>query len=229
MLEIISFALLIGLTHALEADHLATLSNLSLREKNNINALRHGISWSVGHAITLLIVLIPLFMFGGGLSEEFLFCFEILACCILIYLGCKTILDISSNFRQNAWLKLTVLLNSIKSSKSFVRKHRRAIFQLGSWPLNHVSYQALIIGFIHGFAGASVIAVKLQNLVFDVGNLIFVACIFCFGITIAMVVFLKLFLIPIMFKVKSKPKILVSLHICLGVASIGAGLVLVLF
>ena len=228
MLEILPFALLLGLTHALEADHVTTVSNLSLNEKGNINATRHGISWSLGHAFTLLLVLFPLFIFEKGISEHVLIYFEYLACCILIYLGCKTILNTSKRYFKNIRHSASALWHQAFVILIFLRPARNGKYQLGSWYIKQVSYPALAIGLVHGFAGSSVIALKLQNLISDIGSLLYIVAVLSIGITVAMILFLKLFLVPLVWNATKRPSLLVVLHVCVGLASITAGLALVL-
>lgn len=48
--------LLLGCLHALEADHIVTVSNLVLSKDSLKNALRLALQWALGHSFTLLVL-----------------------------------------------------------------------------------------------------------------------------------------------------------------------------
>lgn len=50
---------LIGMQHALEADHVAAVSAIAARESSPRRIIRHGVVWGLGHTLTLL-------AFAGG-------------------------------------------------------------------------------------------------------------------------------------------------------------------
>ena len=58
MTAILFLGLLLGLQHALEADHLAAVASLSTRTDGVRGAVRQGAAWGMGHTLTL-------FVFGG--------------------------------------------------------------------------------------------------------------------------------------------------------------------
>lgn len=49
-------ALVVGLTHAFEADHLIAVSNIVTRRKNFSSAVKDGVFWGLGHTTTILII-----------------------------------------------------------------------------------------------------------------------------------------------------------------------------
>lgn len=58
MFSVLFLGLLLGLQHALEADHLAAVASLSTRSGTLGDAARQGAAWGIGHSVTLL-------LFGG--------------------------------------------------------------------------------------------------------------------------------------------------------------------
>lgn len=62
-------ALLLGLRHATDPDHLTAVSTLVLSERRGggRRALRLGLAWGAGHAVTLLALGLPVVVFGGAL------------------------------------------------------------------------------------------------------------------------------------------------------------------
>jgi ABC-type nickel/cobalt efflux system permease component RcnA len=56
--SILFLGFIIGMQHALEADHIAAIASLTTRNQSLAEAARKGAVWGVGHALTL-------FVFGG--------------------------------------------------------------------------------------------------------------------------------------------------------------------
>ena len=48
--------LFLGCLHALEADHIVTVSNLVLRKDSLKNSMRLALQWALGHSITLFVL-----------------------------------------------------------------------------------------------------------------------------------------------------------------------------
>ena len=49
----IVFGFLLGLQHALEADHIATVASIAADKRGTGRIVRHGALWGLGHALTL--------------------------------------------------------------------------------------------------------------------------------------------------------------------------------
>ena len=49
----IFFGFLLGLQHALEADHIATVASIAADKRGTSRIVRHGALWGLGHALTL--------------------------------------------------------------------------------------------------------------------------------------------------------------------------------
>lgn len=64
-------ALLLGLRHATDADHLTALSTLVLSddERGTRRAGRLGLAWGAGHAVTLIVLGLPVVLFNDALPE----------------------------------------------------------------------------------------------------------------------------------------------------------------
>lgn len=71
MTEALAVALLMGLRHATDPDHLTAVSTLILADERAATrrAGRLGIAWGLGHAVTLLALGLPLVLFGRHLPD----------------------------------------------------------------------------------------------------------------------------------------------------------------
>ena len=65
-------AILLGLRHATDPDHVAAVTTLvaSSRERATRHAARLGVAWGLGHAATLFLFGLPILLFGAYLPER---------------------------------------------------------------------------------------------------------------------------------------------------------------
>ena len=55
MLSLLFIGFLIGMRHALEADHIAAVATLATTTDSLKSAMRHGAVWGMGHTLTLFV------------------------------------------------------------------------------------------------------------------------------------------------------------------------------
>jgi high-affinity nickel permease len=55
MFAILSLGFLLGMQHALEADHIAAVSSIAARRSDIGDIVKHGLTWGLGHTLTLFI------------------------------------------------------------------------------------------------------------------------------------------------------------------------------
>ncbi|WP_024517116.1 urease accessory protein [Bradyrhizobium sp. Tv2a-2] len=59
MFAILGLGFLLGMQHALEADHIAAVSSIAARRSEVADIVKHGLTWGFGHTVTL-------FLFAGA-------------------------------------------------------------------------------------------------------------------------------------------------------------------
>ena len=84
---LIAFGCLIGMQHALEADHLAAVAALSRNRSSRRAMLLRGSAWGLGHTVTLLIVCSALWLLGGTISPRTEALLEFIAGGMIVLLG----------------------------------------------------------------------------------------------------------------------------------------------
>jgi high-affinity nickel permease len=72
LLVVVGVAVLLGLRHATDPDHLAAVTTLvtSKRERGSESAARLGLAWGIGHATTLFAFGLPIVLFKAYLPER---------------------------------------------------------------------------------------------------------------------------------------------------------------
>jgi len=53
MFGVLGLGFLLGMQHALEADHIAAVSSIAARRSNVGDIVSHGLTWGLGHTLTL--------------------------------------------------------------------------------------------------------------------------------------------------------------------------------
>ncbi|MBO8171332.1 MAG: urease accessory protein UreH [Bacillaceae bacterium] len=87
MLSVFLFGLILGLKHALEADHVIAVSTMATRQSGFKKAALTGIYWGAGHTTTIFLMGLPVFLFKTHLPADMAVGFEFVVGLMLLYLG----------------------------------------------------------------------------------------------------------------------------------------------
>jgi nickel/cobalt exporter len=79
--------LLLGIRHAGDADHVATIATVVVGRSNLLGAIRTAILWGLGHSLTFFAVGLAIVVFGLHLPAEFETGVELAIACSLLVLG----------------------------------------------------------------------------------------------------------------------------------------------
>lgn len=228
MTSILLFGLVIGMQHALEADHVAALSSISTGTRSVRRIATHGAVWGLGHSLTLLIfagaaVFLDL-RFGDNLAHAM----ECVVGVMLILLGGQVL------FRL--WRSRVHVHSHRHSDGKFhfhVHSHRGE--NTAHDPDRHVHTHAsklpvrtLVVGMVHGLAGSAALVVLTASTVQDpVMGLLYVA-LFGLGSIAGMTVLSSLLAIPLAWTAQALTWAHRSLQAAVGVATITLGLLLLM-
>lgn len=87
MLSILALGFLIGMRHALEADHVAAVATLTSQTKSVREAVPLGLLWGVGHTVTLFIFCSAALLLGTIIPDDLARILELAVGVMLIVLG----------------------------------------------------------------------------------------------------------------------------------------------
>ena len=71
MFGILGLGFLLGMQHALEADHIAAVSSIAARRSQVGDIVRHGLTWGLGHTLTLFAFAGAAILLGHAIPEAF--------------------------------------------------------------------------------------------------------------------------------------------------------------
>lgn len=70
MLSILGLGFVVGMQHALEADHVAAVSSIAARRSGLRDIVKHGVTWGLGHSITLFLFAGAALVLGATISDD---------------------------------------------------------------------------------------------------------------------------------------------------------------
>src|ERR1700749_4994255 len=69
MFAILGLGFLLGMQHALEADHIAAVSSIAARRSHVSDIVKHGLTWGLGHTLTLFVFAGVAILLGRAIPE----------------------------------------------------------------------------------------------------------------------------------------------------------------
>jgi ABC-type nickel/cobalt efflux system permease component RcnA len=70
MFGILGLGFLLGMQHALEADHIAAVSSIAVRRTHVGDIVKHGLTWGLGHTLTLFAFAGAAILLGHAIPEH---------------------------------------------------------------------------------------------------------------------------------------------------------------
>jgi ABC-type nickel/cobalt efflux system permease component RcnA len=157
MFGVLILGLLVGLQHAMEADHLAAVASLTTRSRNMREAARLGTAWGVGHTLTLVLFGGGVLLLGATVHEQFVLWLEAAVGLMLIALGSDVLLRL--------WRRRVHFHSHRHGQQTHFHAHSHG--GQGSHaedPHQHthtasLPVRSLLVGMMHGMAGSAALVV----------------------------------------------------------------------
>ena len=216
---------LIGMQHAMEADHVAAVASLVTRNRSLIETIRQGIAWGTGHALTL-------FLFGGFVlvmdklvPERIAQGLELAVGFMLVLLGADVLRRlIRERFHFHTHRHGDTLhfhAHSHKSGQAHAddpHKHEHP----GTFPL-----RALFVGMMHGMAGSAALIILALNTVSSITQGIAYIALFGVGSILGMAILAAVISLPLRYSPRGMTWAHNGLKVAVGIITIGLGCILI--
>ena len=152
---ILIFGFVLGLRHAVEADHLAAVSTIVAERKSLFSSALVGGFWGVGHTLSLLLVGVFVIILKLQITESVESWLEAGVGAMLVILG--------ANALRNLWKKETIHIHAHEhGSREHIHVHAHE--KAGSAESHHLarlSPRSLAVGMVHGLAGSAALMLLL--------------------------------------------------------------------
>jgi hypothetical protein len=157
MFGILGLGFLLGMQHALEADHIAAVSSIAARRSHVADIVKHGLTWGLGHTLTLFVFAGAAILLGHRIPESVARPIETAVGLMLVGLGSHVLWRLwrdRVHFHQHGHGDGTVHFHA-HSHAGETAPHTRA---------THVHdhgfrWRTLLVGLMHGMAGSAALLV----------------------------------------------------------------------
>lgn len=195
MEEIVSITLaglVLGVTHALDADHIAAVSTIVSEKKKVVESAALGVIWGFGHTATLLIAVVGMLALGFKLPELILENAEIAVGIMLLVLGALSI-------KKGLSEKLHTHEHQHGSAiHTHIHQH---IFEKGH-EHSHEK-RSLLVGIVHGLAGSAALMLVVASSASGLADGVRYVLAFGIGTTIGMAGITAIMAIPVSLMAKA--------------------------
>jgi len=153
MFGILGLGFLLGMQHALEADHIAAVSSIAARRSHVGDIVRHGLTWGLGHTLTLFAFAGAALLLGHAIPESLLRPLETAVGIMLVGLGAHVLWRLwrdRVHFHTHGHGDGTVHVHAHSHAGEATPHLRTAhIHEHG------FRWRTLLVGLMHGMAGSA--------------------------------------------------------------------------
>jgi cytochrome c biogenesis protein CcdA len=182
MLAFLGLGFVLGMQHALEADHIAAVSSIAARRSHVGDIVKHGLTWGLGHTITLFRFAGAALVLGHAIPEHLERPLEMAVGIMLVGLGAHVLWRLwrdRVHFHQHVHGDGTRHIH-VHSHAGDALPHARSSHEHG----HGFRWRSLLVGLMHGMAGSAALLVLtvsqaadpvhglLYVLLFGVGSMI---------------------------------------------------------
>ncbi len=182
LLVVVAAALLLGLRHAADPDHLVAVSTLVARESRRPvrRSTLVGLSWGAGHGTTLVAFGLPIVLFGRHLPERLQVAAEALVGVVIIVLAVRLlVMWRRGGFHAHDHAHGSVVHRHLHPHAATAgHEHDHALLRSPS--------QAYALGLVHGAAGSAAVGILLLASIGDRGVALLALVIFAAGTAASM-------------------------------------------
>ena len=228
MASILLLGLFIGMQHALEADHIAAVASIAVRQSSVRRIVCHGAVWGIGHTITLMIFAGVALFLDQAIDEALSAMLELCVGMLLVGLGSHLFYRLS---RDRIHFHTHCHPNGVQHLHAHSHRDDREDHLASEHDHAHpvgVPVRTLLVGMIHGLAGSAVLLVLTTSTVNDpVTGMIYIA-IFGFGSVLGMAALSAFIAIPLSYSAGALTWVNRGLQGAVGAATVVLGLAIVL-
>ncbi|KQW22186.1 urease accessory protein [Afipia sp. Root123D2] len=182
MLAFLGLGFVLGMQHALEADHIAAVSSIAARRSHVGDIVKHGLTWGLGHTITLFLFAGAALVLGHAIPDHLERPLETAVGIMLVGLGAHVLWRLwrdRVHFHQHVHDDGTHHIH-VHSHAGDTLPHARSSHEHG----HGFRWRSLVVGLMHGMAGSAALLVLtvsqaadpvhglLYVLLFGVGSMI---------------------------------------------------------
>jgi sulfite exporter TauE/SafE len=226
--SLLVFGFLLGIRHALEADHIATVASLVSGHSSRRQMITQGLAWGVGHSLTLLLFGAAALWVDTLIPQHLASSLEMVVGAMMILLGIDVV---------RRALKSRFHLHSHRHEDGrmhlHIHGHTDVELQRHDGPDSHhhvhantFPLRALLLGLIHGMAGSAALILLFVDSITSLSQGLLYIAIFSMGSILGMLLFSVIISIPLGLTAKKLTVFHHGLQVSIGLITCGIGLML---
>jgi ABC-type nickel/cobalt efflux system permease component RcnA len=212
---------LIGLKHALEADHVAAVASLAWKTRSAREGLTLGASWGLGHTITLFIFSSIALILDTVVSTQLALTLEFFVGCMLVFMGGTIIKKIVKK-------RIHLHMHNHSDGTTHLHFHSHAqdnVEHQHTHP-QQFSIRALLVGMMHGMAGSAALIVLTLDSVSSIKTRLIYIFLFGVGSIIGMALLSLLMIIPFRHSEYAANRTYQGLQVFIGLVTLFLGMII---
>jgi len=203
-LSTLALGFFLGLTHALEADHMIAVSTMVTKSKNPFSAAFVGMFWGIGHTTTLFLVGLIVLVLQVSISKTVSTSLEGIVGIMLLFLGINTLRNTTQTMHEHEHVHNGKPHSHIHTNHS--HRHKRSF----------------LIGTIHGLAGSGALMILVLSTISSVLEGVIYIILFGVGSIAGMSVMSLIFGLPMSYSQRFV-RLNKLVHLCVSFISVGFG------
>jgi cytochrome c biogenesis protein CcdA len=226
MFGILALGFLLGMQHALEADHVAAVSSVAARRRDVGDIVKHGLTWGLGHTLTLFVFAGAAILFGHAIPERLAQPLETAVGLMLVGLGAHVLWRLwrdRVHFHAHGHGDGTVHIHAHSHAGETV-PHARAAHSHA----HGFRWRTLLVGLMHGMAGsAALLVLAVSQAASPAAGLAYIA-LFGIGSMIGMGALSTVIAVPLVLSARWLTRLNNGLQGAVGVVTIAIGVMTVI-
>lgn len=206
---ILVLGFMLGLKHALDADHVVAVSAIVSENKNLRKSSLLGVFWGFGHTLTLLLVGLVVLVFKISIPENVALSLEFLVGVVLVVLGLTVLKKVHLHFHRHEEEK-HIHIHSHKHENSHSHEHR-----------------SFAVGVVHGLAGSGALMLLILATIDTVWQGIFYILVFGLGSILGMLLISTVIGLPFAATANFE-KLNMRIRVVAGIISILLGIAIII-
>ena len=210
---------LIGLKHALEVDHVVAVASLASKTTSVREGLTLGISWGLGHIITLSIFSSIVLILDTVVSAQLALTLEFSVGCMLVFMGGTIIQNIAKK-------RIHLHMHNHSDGTTNLHFHSHLQDNVEHQHTQQFSIRALLVGMIHGMAGSAALIVLTLDSVVSIGTRRVYIFLFGIGSVVGMILLSLLIVISLRHSEYGANHAYQGLQVFIGLVTLFLGMII---
>jgi ABC-type nickel/cobalt efflux system permease component RcnA len=224
LFSILGLGMLLGMQHALEADHVAAVSSVVSRHRGIRNISWHGAVWGVGHTLTLLLVAGTCILLKATLDERVAERLEFGVGVMLLGLGLHVLWRL---WRDRVHFGTHRHGDGTLHMHAHSHRHDSVPHRHSTHEHDHpegLPWRTLLVGTMHGMAGSAALVVLTASSIESPVLGIFYVLLFGVGSIVGMALLSAVIAVPLTWTARSLTFANRAIQLAIGLVTTGIGL-----